>query len=381
MGADKAGRALRHVTSINDLSNDEIEDIFNLATHYLDQLADPAQPHRIGSSTDVGKGRILACLFYEPSTRTRLSFESAMQRLGGQTISSADPNASSAAKGESLADSIRMVSSYADAIVIRHPRDGAVRLASEYSDVPIVNGGDGAHEHPTQTLTDLFTLLRERKKLKGLNVAIMGDLKGGRTVHSLVYALARFGAHIVPMPAKGMELPAHVSHRLRDEFHYQLLNESSGIALDALYVTRFQKERWTGKNQSYPKIDAQFLKDPRFSKTLILHPLPRVDELDPALDGDPRAAYFRQAAYGVPVRMALLSRLLALGDNKALVRFEGGFRKAPHPLADRPEGMACVNANCIVHDAVERRFAKNKFYALKTPAPRLRCFYCETDLD
>ena len=373
MGAEKARRALRHVTSINDLSNNEIEDIFSLAACYLDKLADKSAPHRVGKGTGVAKGRILACLFYEPSTRTRLSFESAMLRLGGQTISSADPSASSAAKGESLADSIRMVGSYADVIVIRHPRDGAAKLAAEYSTVPVINGGDGAHEHPTQTLTDLFTLKREKKKLKGLNVAIAGDLKGGRTVHSLVYALARFGANIIPMPAKGMELPAHVERRVRDEFRGILLSESSDVPRDALYVTRFQKERWADKSLTYSKIDAQFLKDLRFAKTLVMHPLPRVDELDPALDSDARAAYFRQAAYGVPVRMALLTLLLGLEKKSKLGRFD-----APH---SSKEGMLCTNANCIVHDAAEKRFAQNKFFALKSPPPRLRCFYCETDID
>jgi aspartate carbamoyltransferase catalytic subunit len=379
MGAEKAGRKLRHVTSINDLSNDEIEEVFGLAARYLDQLGDPKRPYRIAKSTGVAKGRILACLFHEPSTRTRLSFESAMQRLGGSTISSADPAASSAAKGESLADSIRMVENYADAIVIRHPRDGAANLAAEYSAVPVINGGDGAHEHPTQTLGDLFTLKRECKKLKGLNVAIMGDLKGGRTVHSLVYALARFGANIIPMPAKGMELPHHVERRLREEFHGSLLNGNS-IAIDALYVTRFQKERWSGKFQDYPKVDAQFLCEPRFAKTHVLHALPRVDELDPALDSDPRAAYFRQASYAVPVRMALLSLLLGLKTKKPLAGFDGGFRKARFSVTEQVTGIACVNQNCIVHDATERRFTTNKFYALQTPGPRLRCFYCETDL-
>ncbi len=380
MGADKTGRKIRHVTSINDLSNDEIEEVFGLAARYLDQLGDPTRPYRIAKSTGAAKGRILACLFYEPSTRTRLSFESAMQRLGGSTISSADPAASSAVKGESLADTVRVVENYADAIVIRHPRDGAARLAAEYAAVPVINGGDGAHEHPTQTLGDLFTLKRECKKFKGLNVAIMGDLKGGRTVHSLVYALARFGAHVIPMPAKGMELPQHVEHRSREEFSGSLLDQSSIAAIDALYVTRFQKERSAGKGQDYPRVDAQFLHDPRFGKARILHPLPRVDELNPTLDNDPCAAYFRQAAYAVPVRMALLSMLLGLSAKKALAGFDGGFRKARFPFTEPGTGITCVNQNCIVHDPVERRYTKNKFYALQTPGPRLRCFYCETDI-
>src|SRR5882724_5958116 len=160
---------LRHVTSINDLSVDEIETVFALAQKYLRDLRDGDFPHRIAKSIDVARGSILASLFYEPSTRTRLSFETAMIRLGGKSISSADPATSSAAKGESLADTVRVASNYADVLVIRHPRDGAAKLAATYADVPIVNGGDGAHEHPTQTLCDLFTLLQEGKNLKHLN--------------------------------------------------------------------------------------------------------------------------------------------------------------------------------------------------------------------
>ncbi len=221
--ASKAHAATRHIISINDLSNREIENIFEVAQSFLDELPDPQFAYKIGRSTNVASKSILASLFYEPSTRTRLSFESAMLRLGGQTITSADPATSSAAKGESLADAVRVISNYADIIVIRHPRDGAARLAAEYSPIPVINGGDGSHEHPTQTLCDLFTLKKKNKSLKNLKVAIAGDLKGSRTIHSFVYALARFGANIVPMAANGMELPAHVDRRLREEFRCDLV--------------------------------------------------------------------------------------------------------------------------------------------------------------
>src|SRR3954453_6016236 len=216
--AQKANPATRHVVSINDLSDKDIETIFEIAQSYLDELPDPHVPYRIGRSTKIASEFILASVFYEPSTRTRLSFESAMTRLGGAVITSADPATSSAAKGESLADSVRVIANYADIMVIRHPRDGAARLAADYSPIPVINGGDGSHEHPTQTLCDLFTLKKKNKRLKDLKVAISGDLKGSRTIHSFVYALARFGARIVPMPAPGMELPAHVSERLRSDF-------------------------------------------------------------------------------------------------------------------------------------------------------------------
>src|SRR5437762_9268240 len=234
--AHKANPATRHVISINDLSDKDIDTIFELAQSYLNELPDPHFPYRIGRSTKVASNCILASLFYEPSTRTRLSFESAMNRLGGQVITSSDPATSSAAKGESLADSVRVIANYADIMVIRHPRDGAVRLAAEYSPIPVINGGDGSHEHPTQTLCDLFLLKKKNKRIKNLKVAISGDLRGSRTIHSFVYALARFGATIMPMAAKGMELPAHVDRRLREEFRCQMVSgKGDGDAIDALY--------------------------------------------------------------------------------------------------------------------------------------------------
>src|SRR6202035_4571124 len=176
----------RHLVSINDLTNNEIECVFEVAQSFLNELGDRRLKYRIGRGKRVAPTRILATLFYEPSTRTRLSFESAMLRLGGNTITSADPATSSAAKGESLADSVRVIANYADVMVIRHPRDGAVRLAAEFSPIPVINGGDGSHEHPTQTLCDLFTLKKKNKHLKNLKIAISGDLKGSRTIHSFV---------------------------------------------------------------------------------------------------------------------------------------------------------------------------------------------------
>jgi aspartate carbamoyltransferase catalytic subunit len=404
----------RHVVSINDLTEKEIETIFGLAEVFLKDLSTKSLPYRIARSTTLASKYILATVFYEPSTRTRLSFESAMIRLGGQNITSADPNTSSAAKGESLADSVRVVSNYADLIVIRHPKDGAARLAADYASVPVINGGDGSHEHPTQTLCDLFTLKKKNKSLKNLNVAIAGDLKGSRTIHSFVYALARFGAHIVPMPAPGMELPPHVDRRLREEFHcnwgeavrigalYRTPDEAHQPALfpgpdfelnfsdriSAVYVTRFQKERWIEKQQSYPKIDSDFLKAPKFSHANVLHPLPRVGELDASVDSDARAVYFEQAAYGVPVRMALICLLLGLTKIKGLRTFEGGFEEQRVPLYDQPrsDGLSCNNGNCIVDDSSERQYVRNKFHVVKIGSAarlsfKLRCAYCESDVE
>jgi aspartate carbamoyltransferase catalytic subunit len=417
----KPHSATRHVISINDLSDKDIETIFDAAQSYLDELPDAHFSYRIGRSTNVASNFILASLFYEPSTRTRLSFESAMIRLGGQTITSADPATSSAAKGESLADSVRVISNYADIMVIRHPRDGAARLAAEYASIPVINGGDGSHEHPTQTLCDLFLLKKKNRRLRNLKVAISGDLKGSRTIHSFVYALARFGATIIPMPAKGMQLPAHVDRRLREEFrcqmvavpkakgddtsidvlyvtpeepHQQSLFSGAELAsdvpvldkkIDAVYVTRFQKERWAEKNQPYPRIDRKFLKEPKYSEASVMHPLPRVDELDASFDTDRRAVYFEQAAYGVPVRMALISLLLGL-KGKSLQKFEGGFDRKRLPIYDQPRstGMRCTNKNCIVHDPMETQYVRNKFSIVKPTTAsecKLRCAYCETDIE
>src|SRR5271163_5096534 len=268
------------VVSIEDLGLAEIERIFTLADGFATALENAER-------LTVADGLIMATLFYEPSTRTRLSFESAMHRLGGAVISSADMHASSASKGESLADTVRVVSTYADLIVVRHPYDGAARVAAEYASVPIINAGDGSREHPTQTLCDLYVLRRKKGHLKGLTVALCGDLKFGRTVHSLIYALARFGANIVAVPTSGMDVPSYVLERLAAERNYsfstvtmdELKSLAGGLdalyltpsaphqmalftgdealrkipvgeppaALDAFYITRLQKERMSGK--------------------------------------------------------------------------------------------------------------------------------------
>ncbi|MEK7783159.1 MAG: aspartate carbamoyltransferase, partial [Candidatus Binatota bacterium] len=226
----------RDLTSIADLNNQEIEEIFDLADRML-------ALDRTGPKAKLCDGKIMATLFYEPSTRTRLSFESAMQRLGGSVISCPDMRSSSTAKGESIADTARVVSSYADLLVVRHYWDGAVQAMAEYADVPVINAGDGSHEHPTQTLCDLYTLKKEKGELKGLTVVICGDLKNGRTIHSLVYALARFGANVVTLAANGMELPQYVLEKLEREYHYGLAPIASDDLhsvvrdTDAIYLT------------------------------------------------------------------------------------------------------------------------------------------------
>src|SRR5882724_5428288 len=340
---------MRNLISIADLTNEEIEEIF--------MLADSADQLRCAK---VASGQIMATLFYEPSTRTRLSFESAMQRLGGSVISCSDMKASSTAKGETIADTAKVVSSYADVLVVRHNWDGAVQAMAEHADVPVINAGDGGHEHPTQTLCDLYTLRKEKGALKGLTVVVCGDLKNGRTIHSLVFALARFGANVVTLAANGMELPQYVIERLEREYGYglapvaaddlsavvtetdalyltpkqphqlalftdvdlavqsQLSSMVSGLRYDAFYMTRKQKERMKDGTTggSYPTIGAGFLREQRFKDMVVMHPLPRVDELSPEVDKDRRGIYFKQAAYGVPVRMALLKFLFDQSEER-----------------------------------------------------------------
>jgi len=257
------------------------------------------------------QSRILALLFFEPSTRTQLSFDSAMKRLGGSTLSLTSEE-SSVLKGETLADTIKVVGEYADAIVLRHPREGAARMASEISSVPIINGGDGAGHHPTQTLLDLFTIKKE-SHLHDLDIALLGDLKYGRTAHSLAYALNMYDANITLVAPEGLQMPKHIvstlgSVRLTEDIDEVIRD------VDVLYVTRIQKERFPDPNEylrvakSY-RITLPVLEGVR-DNLIIMHPLPRVDEIAQEVDQTKYAKYFKQAFYGIPVRMALLAILL-----------------------------------------------------------------------
>jgi aspartate carbamoyltransferase catalytic subunit len=401
------------LVSIEDLATAEIERIFTLADSFAEAL-DTGQP------LTLAHGLIMATLFYEPSTRTRLSFESAMHRLGGAVISSADMHTSSAAKGESLADTVRVVSAYADLIVVRHPYDGAARVAAQYAPVPVINAGDGSREHPTQTLCDLYILRRKKGRLKGLTIAICGDLKFGRTVHSLIYALARFGANIVTVPYGGMDVPEYVLERIAAERHYsfstvsidELKLQAGGLdalyltpsaphqmalftgdnplervpaarpptALDAFYVTRLQRERFAGKDRpegAYVHFDARALRTSRAQEAVVMHPLPRTDELAYELDSDPRAVYFEQAAAGVPVRMALIAWMIERAAREA---WPIEAREAPIAFKSEPPPR-CANATCITRH--ESSYLAPRF-RLARGANRtvlaLRCDYCEREL-
>ena len=264
------------------------------------------------------RGKLLASLFFEPSTRTRLSFEAAMLRLGGSCLGFAEPGSSSASKGESLADTIRMAASYADAIVMRNPKEGAALLASRYSSVPVINAGDGGHHHPTQTLTDLLTIKRLSGKIGCLTVGFCGDLKFGRTVHSLAKALARYEKiRMIFISPSELVLPEYIEGILQKqnvEFTKRQSLEESIPELDVLYMTRVQRERFFNE-EDYIRLKDTYVLNSERMKTgkknlIVLHPLPRVNEISVEVDSDPRAAYFAQARYGMYVRMALLASIL-----------------------------------------------------------------------
>jgi len=303
---------MKHVISIQDFSVEEI-------TEVLDRAEKMVAAARGEVVSDFLKGKVLAAIFYEPSTRTRLSFETAMNRLGGGVVGFAGPEASSVVKGETLADTIRMVSGYADAVVLRHPREGAARLATEFSDVPILNAGDGAGQHPTQTMLDLFTIRTEMGRLEGLNISLVGDLRYGRTAHSLAIALAKFGNTINLVSPEGLEMPSEVVGYLKDTGRFGQachLPEEVIAETDVLYVTRIQKERFPDPVE-YEKVAGVYRVDPELvsqgpQDMIIMHPLPRVNEITTEVDSMPQAKYFVQAFNGVPVRMALLS--MVIGD-------------------------------------------------------------------
>lgn len=309
----RAEVALKGRSFINalDLSPEEYEALFGLAEEIR------AQPEAFAA---VCKGKVLATLFYEPSTRTRLSFEAAMLRLGGQILTVADPQTSSVAKGESLADTIRTVAFYADLIVIRHPKEGAAQLAAMYSPVPVINGGDGAREHPTQTLTDLFTIRTLKGRLSSLGVAFCGDLRYGRTVHSLLRALLRY-PHMRFFLVSPEEL--RLPESLRDELQAHGVPfveveqmEEALPHVDVLYMTRVQKERFFNEEDYVRLRDFYILTPERLrllkSDAIVMHPLPRVTEIAYVVDADPRAVYFQQVQLGMYARMALIASVLGV---------------------------------------------------------------------
>ena len=301
----------RNLIEPMDFTLEELEQIFLLADEII------KNPTQYAKMCD---GKILATLFFEPSTRTRFSFEAAMLRLGGNIIGFSEANSSSVAKGESLSDTIRTVSCYADIAVIRHPKEGSALVAKESTDMPIVNAGDGGHQHPTQTLTDLLTIRRTKEKLSNMTIGCCGDLKFGRTVHSLIKALSRYeGNKFILISPEELKVPEYIIRMLKEkniEFKQVERMEEVIGELDILYMTRVQKERFFNEEDYIRLKDSYILDNEKMSKAkgdmIVLHPLPRVNEISYEVDSDERAIYFKQAKYGMFVRMALICKLLGL---------------------------------------------------------------------
>lgn len=301
---------MRHLMSPLDLSVEELAKVLDLANDI------EKNPEAYAHKCD---GKILATLFYEPSTRTRLSFESAMMRLGGKVLGFSSANSSSAAKGESVADTVRTVSCYADICAMRHPKEGAPLVASMASKIPVINAGDGGHHHPTQTLTDLLTIRSLKGRLDHITIGLCGDLKFGRTVHSLIEALVRYeGVKFVLISPEELKIPDYIREDVLrasgHEFAEMERLEDAIPTLDLLYMTRVQKERFFNEEDYVRMKDFYILDKAKMDLAgpdmLVLHPLPRVNEISVEVDSDPRAAYFKQAQYGVYVRMALILTLL-----------------------------------------------------------------------
>lgn len=303
---------MRHLLNPLDLSVEEIDDLIKVAEDIKDN------PDKYN---EVAKNKILATCFYEPSTRTRLSFESAMIRLGGQVLGFSEATSSSASKGESVSDTVSVVGLYSDIIAMRHPKEGAPLVASMKSPVPIINAGDGGHQHPTQTLTDLLTIHSYKGRLDNLTIGLCGDLKFGRTVHSLITALVRYpGVKFILVSPEELKLPGFIREEVlvKNNIPFEEVETLEEVMpnMDILYMTRVQRERFFNE-EDYIRLKDRYILDKEKMKyaadeMIIMHPLPRVNEISVEVDDDPRAVYFKQAQYGVYIRMALIMMLLGL---------------------------------------------------------------------
>ncbi|MCD7928314.1 MAG: aspartate carbamoyltransferase [Oscillospiraceae bacterium] len=324
---------MRHLIDFGDMTRQEWDELYRQCSAIID---DP------GAYIDACRGRVSCNLFYEPSTRINFSFQTAMLRLGGSVFGFADPNSSSIAKGETLKDTIKMVSGYADVVVMRNPKEGAAKAASLYSNVPVVNAGDGGHMHPTQTMADLTTITRLRGSVDGLSIGLCGDLKNGRTVHSLIKALEKFhGLKFYLISPRELALPEYMRVFMKERGMWNV--EVTGLEavipqLDVLYMTRIQRERFVDpleyeRNKGIYILNRRKLKQAR-QELLVLHPLPRVDEIDIDVDDDPRAVYFDQARYGMYARMALLMNL-------------ANQPRLPQQAVEIGVKPLCHNPNCI----------------------------------
>ena len=356
---------MRSLNSILDLSVEELDRLIATAKDII------ASPEKYRDSCKYKK---LATLFYEPSTRTRLSFEAAMLELGGSVLGFSSANSSSASKGESMADTAKIISCYADIMAIRHPKDGAPFVASRNASVPVINAGDGMHNHPTQTLADLLTISREMGRLENLTIGFCGDLKYGRTVHSLIEAMSRYtGIRVVLISPEELRLPGYIKYGVLEK-HQMPYEEVTALEeampkLDVLYMTRVQRERFSDP-AVYERLKDSYILDPEKMKLAkehmcVLHPLPRVNEISVAVDDDPRAAYFRQALNGKYMRMALILMLLKEAEeNPAREPLTGELRY----------DLTCRNPRCI--SATEQELPQ--IFRLTDKAANIhRCIYCE----
>ena len=356
---------MRSLNSILDLSVEELDGLIATAKDII------AHPEKYRDSCKYKK---LATLFYEPSTRTRLSFEAAMLELGGSVLGFSSANSSSASKGESMADTAKIISCYADIMAIRHPKDGAPFVASRNASVPVINAGDGMHNHPTQTLADLLTISREMGRLENLTIGFCGDLKYGRTVHSLIEAMSRYtGIRVVLISPEELRLPGYIKYGVLEK-HRMPYEEVTSLedampSLDVLYMTRVQRERFSDP-AVYERLKDSYILDPEKMKLAkehmcVLHPLPRVNEISVAVDDDPRAAYFRQALNGKYMRMALILMLLKEAqENPAREPIRGELRY----------DLTCRNPRCI--SATEQELPQ--IFRLTDRAAGIhRCIYCE----
>lgn len=355
---------MKHLIDPTDLTFQEMEDVVALGEQII---ANPT------AYAEKAKGLRLATLFYEPSTRTRLSFTAAMMSLGGQVLGFSDARNSSVSKGETVQDTVRVIGKFADIIAMRHPIEGAPYVASLVSEVPIINAGDGSHAHPTQTLTDLLTIKRELGHIHNITIGFCGDLRFGRTVHSLIKALSRYqGIKVVLIAPDELRLPTYIKQDVceRNGIDYTETNslEEAIPSLDILYMTRVQKERFLDEDE-FDRVKDSFVLDAAKMKLAkpdmkVLHPLPRVNEILPEVDDDPRAAYFRQVENGKYVRMALILSLLQWKNDK----------KHPMPQSDKTivEGIFhCTNTKCISnHEAHAPKFYRSQ-------DGTLRCLYCD----
>ena len=359
---------MRSLIDILDFSVEELDALMDTAA---DIIADPAR------YAEACKGKKLATLFFEPSTRTRLSFEAAMLELGGSVIGFSEASSSSAAKGESVADTAKVISCYADIIAMRHPKEGAPYVASRNADVPVINAGDGGHSHPTQTLADLFTIRREKGRVSGLTVGFCGDLKYGRTVHSLITALSRYeDVRLVLISPEELKVPSYVRYEVIEK-NGMTYTETTDLEaalpeLDILYMTRVQGERFANREDYLRLRDSYILTLEKLAGSkpdlAILHPLPRVNEISVQIDKDPRACYFKQVANGKYMRMALILKLLEeAANNPVLEETDDGLPRIYNQLI-------CKNRRCIT--TVEQELDQI-FKVINTEHGICRCLYCE----